>query len=201
MTGNLESALGKESDVCLDISVEKEGCPLDLAPMASTTITLVMGDALAACLIERKNFKREDFAFYHSGGTLGRKLLLKVEDIMRKGSEYAVVKEDTLVKNVLLSITRARCGSACVMGDNGQLIGLFTDGDLRRHIESDPDILNSKVKHVMTKTPISVSRDELAAEALSILQHKKIDELPVVDNNNNLVGLLDVQDLLKAGLV
>ncbi|MDP8212032.1 MAG: KpsF/GutQ family sugar-phosphate isomerase [Candidatus Zapsychrus exili] len=201
LTGNTKSAIAKHCDVNLDVSVKKEGCPLGLAPMASTTATLVMGDALAACLIVRRKFKKEDFAFFHPGGALGKKLLLKVEDLMRKGAHFPKVKDDTAVKNVLLAITNYRCGSACVMNKNGKFIGIFTDGDLRRHIESDSGLLDRKVKDVMTKNPTTISRDKLAVEALKILQEKKIDELPVVDDKNKLVGLLDVQDLLKAGLV
>ena len=201
MTGHAQSSLAKYSDVVLDISVKKEGCPLELAPMASTTVTLVMGDALAACLIIHKGFRREDFAFYHPGGNLGRRLLLKVEDLMRKGSQCPKVKETALVKNVLLAITHARGGSACVVDSKGRLIGIFTDGDLRRHLETDPRLLGRRVREVMTKKPITVSKDRLAAEALKILQEKRIDEIPVVDAGKKLVGLLDVQDLLKAGFV
>ncbi|VAX35436.1 D-arabinose 5-phosphate isomerase [hydrothermal vent metagenome] len=201
MTGHLKSSLGKYSDVVLDVAVKKEGCPLGLAPMASTTATLVMGDALASCLIIRKKFKKEDFAFYHPGGALGKKLLLKVEDVMRAGTHFPKVKAGMLVNKVLLAITQARCGSACVLDTQGKFIGIFTDGDLRRHIESDPQLLTRKVSEVMTKNPTTISKDKLAAEALQILQTKKVDELPVVDGKNKLVGLLDVQDLLKAGLV
>ncbi|HBR15181.1 MAG TPA: KpsF/GutQ family sugar-phosphate isomerase [Candidatus Omnitrophica bacterium] len=201
MTGNRNSTLAQVSDVVLDVSVKKEGCPLGLAPMASTTTTLVMGDALAACLIIRKGFKKEDFAFYHPGGSLGRQLLLTVEDIMRKGPRFARVQEHVKVKDVLLHITRSRCGSACVLDKREKCIGIFTDGDLRRHIESDDRLLDRAVKEVMTRNPTTISKDKLAVEALRILQEKKIDELPVVDKRNRLVGLLDVQDLLKAGLV
>ncbi|MBU0467496.1 MAG: KpsF/GutQ family sugar-phosphate isomerase [Candidatus Omnitrophica bacterium] len=201
ITGNPKSSLAKFSDIDLDVSVKKEGCPLDLAPMASTTATLVMGDALAACLIAKKGFRREDFAFYHPGGSLGRMLLLKVEDLMRKGSRFPTIEEDAPVKKVLLAITKARCGSACVLNKRGKFVGIFTDGDLRRQLETDRQLLDRKVKDVMTKNPTTISKDRLAQEALRILQDKKIDELPVVDSKGKLVGLLDVQDLLKAGLV
>ncbi|HLF18086.1 MAG TPA: KpsF/GutQ family sugar-phosphate isomerase [Candidatus Omnitrophota bacterium] len=201
MTGNQHSALAKYADVPLDVSVKKEGCPLNLAPMASTTATLALGDALAACLIIRKNFKHEDFAFYHPGGLLGRKLLLRVEDIMRKSPHFAKVRENTAIKNVLLAITKARCGSACVVSAQGKFVGIFTDGDLRRHIETDPELLNRKVKEVMTKKPTIILSDMLAVEALRVLKERKIDELPVLDKKRRLVGLLDIQDLLKAGLL
>jgi arabinose-5-phosphate isomerase len=201
ITGNKKSTLAKYSDIVLDVSVKKEGCPLGLAPMASTTATLVMGDALAACLIVRKHFKKENFAFYHPGGSLGRRLLLKVEDIMRRSGHYPRVKETTRVKDVLLAITHARCGSACVLDRRGKFVGIFTDGDLRRHLETDDKLLERKVAMVMTQHPTTISKDKLAVEALQILQDKKIDELPVVDKKGKLMGLLDVQDLLNAGLV
>lgn len=201
MTGNAKSNLAKYSDVVLDISVKKEGCPLGLAPMASTTAMMACGDALAACLIERRGFKKEEFALYHPAGSLGIKLLLKVEDIMRKGSQFPKVKQKTSVKNVLLTITKARCGSACVLNERGQFIGIFTDGDLRRHIESDPHLLDRKVQDVMTKNPTTIHKDKLAVEALQLLKEKKIDEIPVIDSKNKLVGLLDIQDLLKVGLL
>ncbi|MCK5259991.1 MAG: KpsF/GutQ family sugar-phosphate isomerase [Candidatus Omnitrophica bacterium] len=200
-TGNQKSTLAQYSDIVLDISVKKEGCPLGLAPMASTTTTLVMGDALAACLIVRREFKKENFAFYHPGGSLGRRLLLKVEDIMRRGAHYPKVKEGAAVKDVLLAITQARCGSACVLNKRGKFVGIFTDGDLRRHLKTDGKLLERKVAEVMTKNPTTISKDKLAVEAFQILQDKKIDELPVVDKKGKLMGLLDVQDLLKAGLV
>ncbi len=201
MTGNIKSTLGKYSDLTLDVSVRQEGCPLGLAPMASTTATLVLGDALAACLLIRRRFKKEDFALFHPAGSLGRKLLLTVGDLMRKGSHFAKVKDTASVKNVLLAITKRRCGSACVVDKKGNFIGIFTDGDLRRHIESDPQLLKRNVKDVMTKHPITVHTEQLAVEALTIFEKKKIDELAVVNGKNNLIGLLDVQDILRAGLV
>jgi arabinose-5-phosphate isomerase len=201
VTGNPKSSLGRYCDVVLNIAVKKEGCPLGLAPMASTTAALVLGDALAACLIDAKGFRREDFAFFHPGGSLGRNLLLKVEDIMRTGSNYPKVKPTAKVKDVLFAITKFRCGSACVVDRQGKLIGIFTDGDLRRHLKAGSFFLNDQVQTVMTKAPIVILRDHLAAEALRLLQGKRIDEVPVVDAHRKSVGLLDVQDLLKAGIV
>ncbi len=200
MTGNSRSSLAKHSDVVLNVGVKKEGCPLGLAPMASTTVALVMGDCLAACLIERKGFRKEDFAFFHPAGTLGRKLLLKVEDIMRSGPTLAKVRGHMKVKDVLFSITRARCGSACIVDEQNRLLGIFTDGDLRRQLKADPQVTFRPVKDVMTTNPTTIDKAHLAAEALGILKEKKIDELPVV-SKGKLVGLIDVQDLLKAGLV
>lgn len=201
LTGNAHSTLARYSDVVLNIGVKKEGCPLGLAPMASTTATLVLGDALAACLIVRKGFRKEDFAFYHPGGTLGRRLLLKVEDIMRQDKAFPRVSADRLIKEVLLAITAARCGSACVVDNKGVLLGIFTDGDLRRHLEVDLHLLTRQVRDVMTKNPTTIQAEKLAVEALALLQDKKIDELPVVDKHGRAVGLLDIQDLLKAGLI
>lgn len=201
MTGNLKSSLAKFSDFVLDVSVDREGCPLGLAPMASTTATLVMGDALAACLIIKKGFRKEDFALYHPGGALGRRLLLKVADLMRVGDRFCKVTMECKVQEALLAITRARCGSAAVADNRGKLAGIFTDGDLRRHLEKGPEVLQKTVKTVMTKNPTSILQDKLAAEAFALLKERNIDELPVVDSKGRVVGLLDIQDLLKAGLI
>lgn len=200
LTGNPKSILARYSDVVLDVSVKKEACPLGLAPTASTTASLAMADALAVCLLERKNFKEKDFAFFHPGGALGRRLLLTVEDIMRRGQANAIVQEGKKVSQVLFAITRARAGSAIVVDKRGKLKGIFTDGDLRRHLESDNNLPNRKIQEVMTKNPTVVKKEMLAAEAMRILQAKKIDEVPVVDKFMRPLGLLDVQDLLKAGL-
>ncbi|MEI6631706.1 MAG: KpsF/GutQ family sugar-phosphate isomerase [bacterium] len=200
LTGNTKSILAKYSDVVLDVSVKKEACPLGLAPTASTTATLAMTDALAVCLLELKGFQEKDFAFFHPGGALGRSLLLRVEDIMRKGPANPIVSEEKKVKDVLLKITQARAGSATVVDKKGRLKGIFTDGDLRRHLGVDAGLPARKIKDVMTKNPITVDPEMLAAEAMRILQQRKIDEIPVVDKNKRPLGLLDVQDLLKAGL-
>ena len=201
ITGNRQSTLAKHSDIILDVSVKKEACPLGLAPTSSTTAMLAMGDALAVCLVDKKGFKEKDFALYHPGGALGRKLLLKVEDIMRKGKSNPIVNEDTIVKDVLYAITEARAGAASVVNKKGKLIGIFTDGDLRRHLEADSNLAERRVKEVMTKNPVSIQPQKLAVEALRILEEKKIDELPVVDKNGRPAGMLDVQDVLRAGLV
>lgn len=200
LTGNTKSILAKYSDIVLDVSVKKEACPLGLAPTASTTATLAMADALAVCLLELRGFKEKDFAFFHPGGALGRRLLLKVDDIMRRGKANPIVKEDEKVSKVLLKITQARAGSATVVDKSGKLSGIFTDGDLRRHVEIDCNLTGRSIKEVMTRNPTVVYQDMLAAEAMRIMQEKKIDELPVVDKKKKPVGLLDVQDLLRAGL-
>ncbi|MBI4335489.1 MAG: KpsF/GutQ family sugar-phosphate isomerase [Candidatus Omnitrophica bacterium] len=201
IVGNTKSTLAKNSDFVLNASVKREACSLNLAPTASTTAMLAMGDALAVALLDRRKFKERDFAFFHPGGALGIKLLLKVEDVMRRGEANPLVRENALVKDVLLKITRARAGSACVVDKNRRLRGIFTDGDLRRHLERDPDIVRKRVRDVMTKGPAAIKKNRLAAEALTILRTKKIDEIPVVDEKNRPIGLVDVQDLLKAGLV
>jgi len=201
ITGNKKSSLAKNSDAVLDVSIKVEACPLGLAPMASTTSMLAMGDALCAALMDKRKFKKSDFAFLHPGGSLGKQLLLKVEDIMRKGSGNPMVKKSRKVKDVLLAITASRAGSATVIDKAGRVKGIFTDGDLRRHLGIDPMLLNKEVKDVMTKNPRTLKKGCLAVEALRILQEYKIDEIPIVDENKRAIGLVDMQDLLKAGLV
>ncbi|MDD5072925.1 MAG: KpsF/GutQ family sugar-phosphate isomerase [Candidatus Omnitrophica bacterium] len=201
MVGNTESSLARYSDVVLNVAVKREACPLNLAPTASTTAMLAMGDALAIALLDRRGFREEDFAFYHPGGSIGKRLILKVGDIMRKGKANPVVKDDAKVKAVLLRITEARAGSASVVNKNGVLVGIFTDGDLRRHLGKDAALPLRQVREVMTRNPITISEEMLAADAFRILRERKIDEIPVVDNKRKPIGLVDVQDLLKAGLV
>lgn len=200
-SGNPKSTLARFSDILLDVSVKKEACPLGLAPTASTAAMLAMGDALAVCLLEKKGFSEKDFAFYHPGGTLGKRLLLKVEDIMRTGKQNPVVNQNKLVKEVLFSITKARAGCASIVDNRRKLVGIFTDGDLRRHLEKEANLSSCQIKEVMTKNPTAISQGRLAVEALRILQERKIDEIPVVDNKKRPIGLVDVQDLLKAGLL
>ncbi len=201
MTGNTRSTLARFADYVIDASVKREACPLGLAPTTSTTVMLALGDAIAVALLDKKGFKEKDFAFYHPGGILGKRLILTVEDIMRKGHANPIVRYNTKVKKVLIAVTRSRAGSASVVDAKGRLIGIFTDGDLRRHLETNPELIDCMVKDVMTKNPTTIKKDKLAAEAFEILRSKRIDELPVVDDKKRPVGLLDVQDLLKAGLV
>ncbi|MFH1406863.1 MAG: KpsF/GutQ family sugar-phosphate isomerase [Candidatus Omnitrophota bacterium] len=201
LTGNKKSTLAKYSDVALDVSVKEEACSLGLAPTSSTTATLAMGDALAVALLEKKKFNAQDYAFFHPGGALGKRLLLKVDDLMRTGKRNPSARESASVKDVLLKITKARAGSCSIIDKNGKLVGIFTDGDLRRHLETDPNLSSKSIKRVMTRSPIAIKADSLAAEALKILNDRKIDEVPVVDKKGRLVGLLDVQDILRAGLV
>ncbi len=200
MTGRPNSTLARYSDIVLNIAVEREACPLNLAPTTSTTAMLAMGDAIAVCLIELRKFRHDDFALYHPGGSLGKRLLLKVKDIMRTGERCPLVSPDTLVKDVLVAITSAKAGAAIIVDRRGKLKGIFTDGDLRRHIEENQDLLYRKVKEVMTQNPVSINEEELAISAMQEMERRKIDELPVVDSKNKVVGILDIQDLLSAGL-
>ncbi len=200
LTGNKHSALAKHSDVVLDVSVKKEACSLNLAPTSSTTAMLAMGDALAVVVAERKGFREQDFALLHPGGALGRRLLLRVRDLMRTRSSHPVVRETARVKEALLAITRSRAGCATIVDAKGRLVGIFTDGDLRRHLDSSDNLTERRVGAVMTRHPKTIRPDRLAAEALRVLREHRIDELVVVDGGRRPVGLLDVQDLLKAGL-
>ncbi len=201
ITGNPESALAAHADVTLDAGVEKEACPLNLAPTASTTAALALGDALAVALIEQRGFAPADFARLHPAGALGKRLLLKVSDLMRVGEANPVVGEETPVQEVILRITAARSGAASVVDRTGRLAGFFTDGDLRRNIESRPEILSRPVGEVMTRRPLTISGERLAVEALRLLGERKVDEIPVINRKGEPVGMLDVQDLLKAGVV
>lgn len=201
MTSHPHSTLARNADVVLDLGVSREACPLNLAPSASTTASLALGDALALSLLKKKGFQPEDFALLHPGGSLGKKLL-KVKDLMRVGKRNPVVRAEIPVRRALLTITAARAGSCTVVDKKGKLIGIFTDGDLRRHLrENGVMILKEPVKKLATPNPLVIHQEKLAAEALHILKSRKIDELPVVDAKGRAVGLLDVQDLLKAGLV
>lgn len=201
VTGNKKSALAVNSDFVVDSSVDKEACPMGLAPTTSTTAMLALGDAIAIALLEKKNIRPKDFALYHPGGILGKRLLLRVQDIMRPKSRTPIVKENAKIKDVLLKITKMRAGSASVVCKKGKLAGIFTDGDLRRHFKEGKDLLNRRVGDVMTKTPVVITADRLAAEAFEILRDRNIDEIPVVDKKGCPIGILDVQDILKAGIV
>ncbi len=201
MVGNSKSTLARHADIILNAGINSEACPWGLAPTASTAAELAMGDALALCIAKRRGFKEEDFAFYHPGGSLGRKLI-RVKDIMRKGKSNPVVKSSITVQKALYAITRARAGSCGIVDAKGKLIGIFTDGDLRRHLgKSGTAILNYPIIKFATKKPTAISEEHLAAEALQKLRDKKIDELPVVNRQGKVVGLIDVQDLLKAGFI
>lgn len=195
MTGNPSSVLARHADCVLDVGVEREACPFGIAPTASTTAALALSDALAIGLLEAKGFKQEDFAFYHPGGSIGRQLL-KVRDVMRTGDRFPMISKRALVKDVLLAITRAKAGAASIVDEAGFLVGIFTDGDLRRSLDKDPHLLSKPVEAWMTKGPIVIGPDSLAAEALRIIKDRQIDELPVVDSEGKPLGIVDERDLL-----
>lgn len=201
LTGKAESTLAKNSEIFLDIGVTQEACPLGLAPTASTTATLAMGDALAVVLLQARNFQPEDFAIFHPGGTLGRRLLLTVKDLMHQGEENPLIYEEKTVKEALFVITAKKLGAVNVIDKEGKLVGILTDGDLRRHMEKDDQLLAKKVGEVMTKSPKTIIPTRLAAQSLKLMQDKSITVLPVVDEESRLVGTLHLHDLLKAGIV
>ena len=200
ITASHISSLGKYSDIVLEIGRIPEAKPFGIVPSASTTAMLALGDAIALTVFRNRKFNKEQFAFYHPGGELGRQLL-KVKEVMRTGPRNPVVSQEKLVRDALLAITRSRAGAVSVIDSSKRLIGIFTDGDLRRHLSKNSLIMGVPLKYVMTARPVTISPDRLAAEALRILKEKKIDELPVVDKKGRPVGMLDVQDLLEAGIV
>lgn len=203
MTGKKRSVLAKAGDVVLDIGVKKEACPLNLAPTASTTVTLVLGDALAVALIKLRGFSEDDFAIRHPGGALGRRLLLKVSDIMHQGKDIPLVNENTLMKDTIYEITSKKLGITGVISENGDLIGVITDGDLRRALEKYRDILSKKAGEIMTKNPKWILKDELAAKALETMERYSITSLFVFEKESirKPVGIIHLHDLLKAGVV
>ncbi len=200
ITASKTSTLGRNSDIVIELGRIEEACPLKLAPSATTTAILALGDALALCVMEARGFDKEQFSFYHPGGDLGRKLL-KVSDVMRTGDRNPIVPETTTLTEAIATITRARAGAVTIVDASGKLSGIFTDGDLRRTMGRDPKLITSRIGDVMTRRPKSITPDRLASEALKILHEKKIDELPVVNANGEPVGMLDVQDLLDVGVV
>ena len=201
LTGNADSLLAKTASVNIDVGVEKEACPLGLTPTASTTAALAMGDALAIALLEARGFGAEDFAIAHPGGMLGRRLLLDVGDIMHSGEELPAVLEDTLLSETLLVMTQMGLGSAVIIDDENCVLGIFTDGDLRRALDNNIDVHKTMVGEVMTRNCKSINKDCLAAEALAIMEDNRINALPVVNAENKLIGLLNMHDLLRARVV
>ncbi len=201
MTNSVTSSLGQHADVVLNISVEKEACSLGLAPTSSTTATLVMGDALAVALLDRKGFTSDDFALSHPGGSLGRKLLLKVSDIMLTGSELPLVDENALVAEALLEISNKGLGMTGVIDNQGILIGIFTDGDLRRILDARIDLHTATATQVMTKGGKTTMPEQLAVEALNLMETHKISALMVTDETRKPVGAFNMHMLLKAGVL
>ena len=197
LTGNDHSRLANEADVNIDVSVEQEACPLGLAPTASTTAALAMGDALAIALLEARGFSAEDFARSHPGGRLGRRLLLHISDVMHTGDAVPKVLAGAAVSNALVEMTRSRLGMTAVVDDADRVLGVFTDGDLRRAIENDVDMKRTRIDEVMTRNCVTVAPETLAAQAVHLMQQRAINSLPVVDDTMRLVGALNMHDLLR----
>ncbi|PPE74209.1 D-arabinose 5-phosphate isomerase [Solimonas fluminis] len=201
MTGKPGSTLAKASNVHLDVSVAQEACPLNLAPTSSTTATLAMGDALAVALLEARGFTPEDFAMSHPGGSLGRRLLLKIADVMHGGAELPKVGPDALLTEALLEMTRKGLGVTAIVGPDDRVLGVYTDGDLRRTLDKGIDVRSAKIREVMTAGGKSVRADQLAAEAVQMMEKHKITALLVLDEAGRLEGIVHMQDLLRAGVV
>lgn len=201
MTGNPDSSLAKAADAHLNTGVEKEACPLDLAPTSSTTTALVMGDSLAIALLEARGFTAEDFAFSHPGGSLGKRLLLKVKDIMHSGKRIPEVSAGTRLSEALLEVTHKGLGMTAITNDERKVVGIFTDGDLRRALDKGVNLRETLIDEVMTSHCKTISPDILAAEALKIMDDRKINALICVDADNQPVGAINMHDLLKAGVV
>jgi arabinose-5-phosphate isomerase len=200
MCGEKESRLSRECSIFLNISVREEACPHDLAPTASTTATLVMGDALSIALLQKRGFTAEDFAFLHPGGSLGKRLSLEINEIMIKDSDIPKVYEDTSIKDVILEITSKRLGTTTVIDKNGYLIGVITDGDLRRLLERTLDIKNLIAKDIMTRNPKVMKGDYLASFALQQMENFKITAMIIIDDEKRPVGLVHIHDLIDLGL-
>ena len=201
MTGNTRSSLAREADAHLDARVEKEACPHNLAPTSSTTATLALGDALAVALLKSRNFTPEDFARSHPGGKLGRRLLLYVRDIMHTGERIPLVPDTATLREALLEMTGKGLGMTGIVGSDGKLAGLYTDGDLRRTLNKGADVYNAKIADVMTRNPKTCHADQLAAEIVQFMEQHKINALMVIDNERHIVGALNMHDLLRAGVV
>jgi arabinose-5-phosphate isomerase len=201
MTGAPKSALARHSDVVLKVKVRREACPFNLAPTASTTAMLVMGDALAMAVLQARGFKQQDFARFHPSGAIGRAMLSRVCDIMRAGPRNAVASQNLTVKEALPMMTRAKSGSLSVVNETGRLVGVFTDGDFRRRMATDPGLLEQRLKTVMTRKPICLRETALAVEALKMFDEHNIDDLIVINSRREPVGLVDSQDLPKLKLM
>ncbi|HTZ18502.1 MAG TPA: KpsF/GutQ family sugar-phosphate isomerase [Dissulfurispiraceae bacterium] len=202
MTGNPDSTLAKASDVSLDISVKEEACPLGITPTASTTAALAMGDAIAVALLVRRGFKKEDFASFHPSGSLGKKLFVRVRDLMHKGDALPLIGGSTPVMDAVMEISSKRLGITIVIDTEGKLLGVVTDGDVRRGIQKwGKDFFDMKAEEVMTKSPKSISSEELAAKALSVMQAYSITSLVVPDQEGRIVGIIHLHDILKEGIV
>jgi len=201
LTGDRNSRIAKEADINIDVSVEQEACPLGLAPTASTTAALAMGDALSIALLEARGFSAEDFARSHPGGRLGRRLLLHLTDVMHTGEGVPAVAENARFSDALLEMTRTRLGMTAIVDNERRVLGIFTDGDLRRTLDKEIDVRKASIGDVMTRGCITVGANLLAAEGLNIMQKHSINALLVVDENERLIGALNMHDLLRAGVL
>ena len=201
LTGNTNSSLTRQADASLNVSVEKEACPMNLSPTASTTAALVMGDAIAVALLRSRNFTREDFARSHPGGLLGRRLLIYVEDIMHTGEQIPLVTAEASLQDALLEMTSKGLGMTGVVDKQGRLCGIYTDGDLRRTLNRGVDVYKAKISDVMTHDPTTIGADRLAHEAVQLIRQHNFNGLYVVDSNNHVLGALNMQVLLRAGIV
>lgn len=200
MCGNKESKLARECDLFLNIAVKEEACPYDLAPTASTTATLALGDAIAVSLLKKRNFTAKDFAFLHPGGSLGKRLSLKIKEVMITGDKIPRVNTETSIKDVIIEITSKRLGTTCVLDESGKLAGIITDGDLRRLLEITLDITGLKASDVMTTKPKVLKAEYLASFALQQMENFKITSLVIVDDLNKPVGIIHLHDLINLGL-
>lgn len=200
MSSNPDSLFVQESDIFLNISVKEEACPYDLAPTSSTTATLVMGDALSVALLKKRGFTEEDFALLHPGGSLGKRLSLKIDEIMTKGNGVPVVSENSSIKDIIFEMTSKRLGTTCVVNKDGKLSGVITDGDLRRLLEKTMDVKNLVATDIMSKNPKVTDKDHLASFALQIMESHKITSLIVADREKKPIGIIHLHDLLKLGL-
>jgi arabinose-5-phosphate isomerase len=201
MTGRANSTLGRAAAVVLDVSVPEEACPHNLAPTASTTAALAMGDALAVAILEARGFTQDDFARSHPGGSLGRRLILRIQDVMRTGEQLPFVNPDTALRDGLLEMSRKGLGMTAVVDDEMHVLGIFTDGDLRRTLDRDADLRSRAMSEVMTPNPRTIKAELLAAEAVHLMETARITQLLVVDDQNVLIGALNVHDLLRAGVM
>lgn len=200
LLGNMSSGLAEKCDIILNVAVAEEGCPMNLAPTASTTAALAMGDALAVALLVAKGFQAEDFKFLHPGGALGRRLSLIIRDVMHTGDNMPLVRPNDDLKTSIMCMTKQRLGAVCVVQPNGELFGIFTDGDLRRALERNVDLASVKIGEIATRKPKSIEPDALVSRAVNIMEQYNIMVLPVVDSHRQLVGVVHMHDLLKSGI-
>lgn len=201
LTGKSQSTLANAATIHLDVNVEKEACPLGLAPTSSSTATLVMGDALAMAVLDQRGFTENDFALSHPGGALGRRLILRVDEIMHKQNNMPIVSQDASFKEALVEMSQKKLGMTTIINKQGELVGIFTDGDVRRAVDKNMDLQQTPIHHIMSKNPKTISENLLAAEALNIMETFKITSLVAIDKENRPLGVIHIHDILRAGVV